>query len=139
MAVIAVVLLIVLGLGLYAVFAGTYSEGYRVGQIAKVSKKGFLFKTWEGELQLGFLETDMQSGGVATRSWAFSIDNNPAVIADVDLALKNAVRVKLNYHERYVILPWMSETRYIVFKVEGLGPEPVNGTSPVTNEGGMSH
>ncbi|MEO6446320.1 MAG: hypothetical protein ABIZ91_12695 [Gemmatimonadaceae bacterium] len=36
----------------YAALAFTYSSGDRVGYVQKLSKKGWLCKTWEGELQI---------------------------------------------------------------------------------------
>jgi len=37
---------------IYAVFNWSYSKGERVGYIQKFSEKGWLCKTWEGELQM---------------------------------------------------------------------------------------
>jgi len=31
----------------------TYSEGYRAGELIKISNRGLLFKTWEGRLSQG--------------------------------------------------------------------------------------
>ena len=38
----------------FAIYANmNFSEGDRVGHVVKVSKKGVLFKTWEGQLSYG--------------------------------------------------------------------------------------
>lgn len=55
--VIAFSILIVLPAFAYTVWAGaalhfTYSKGDRAGLLQKFSKRGWLCKTWEGELQL---------------------------------------------------------------------------------------
>ena len=34
----------------------TFSEGYRAGELIKISKRGLLFKTWEGRLSQGVSE-----------------------------------------------------------------------------------
>jgi len=34
----------------------TFSEGYRAGELIKISKRGVLFKTWEGRLSQGVSE-----------------------------------------------------------------------------------
>ena len=55
--VIALVILIALPVLIFTLWAGitlnyTYSSGERAGFLQKVSKKGWVCKTWEGELQL---------------------------------------------------------------------------------------
>src|SRR5690606_22893480 len=46
----------------------SYGDGYRVGTILKLARKGVIFKTWEGELSQGFLESAPDvSAGVGTR------------------------------------------------------------------------
>jgi hypothetical protein len=42
---------------------GEYSQGSRVGIITKFSEKGFLFKTWEGQLNLGGITTSTDNNG----------------------------------------------------------------------------
>ena len=39
------------------IYYASYSEGYRAGELIKFSKKGLLFKTWEGELSQGVSES----------------------------------------------------------------------------------
>jgi hypothetical protein len=55
--VITLIVLIALPLLVFTLWAGltlnyTYSSGERAGFLQKVSKRGWLCKTWEGELQL---------------------------------------------------------------------------------------
>jgi hypothetical protein len=40
-----------------------FSEGSRSGVIQKLSKKGMIWKTWEGELNLGYTEASTDSNG----------------------------------------------------------------------------
>ncbi len=49
--VIGLMLTVVIGLGLYLMFAYhfTYSKGESVGYVQKLSYKGWICKTWEGE------------------------------------------------------------------------------------------
>ena len=35
----------------------TYSEGFRSGELVKISKRGVIFKTWEGRLRQGVSES----------------------------------------------------------------------------------
>jgi len=55
--IITLVVLIALPLLVFTLWAGvtlnyTYSSGDRAGFLQKISKRGWLCKTWEGELQL---------------------------------------------------------------------------------------
>jgi len=54
------VLIVVILLGAIVLwsFSWTYSEGTRAGQLIKFSEKGVIFKTYEGELNLGGLRTN---------------------------------------------------------------------------------
>ena len=65
----AVVLLPLLGFTLYAGAAlhVSYSSGTRAGILQKISRKGWLCKTWEGELAMTTVP------GVAPTLWEFSI------------------------------------------------------------------
>lgn len=103
----------------------SYSEGFRVGTIQKISKKGFLLKTYEGELTQGMIETsvDPASGGgtgVSTRIWYFSAEQDPKLLEAMNQAIEMNKRVKLYYHERYARLPWVGESNHVVYKVEEL-------------------
>ena len=61
-------LLLVVGVGLWTWFSlsWAYSEGERAGTLQKFSQKGWLCKTYEGELALYVV------GGVAPQIWHFS-------------------------------------------------------------------
>jgi len=104
--------------GVWFATAADYSEGYRVGKVIKLSNKGYLFKTWEGTLDFGYLQTDPQ-GGVATRIWDFSVaPGDDQVRKDIDAAIAGDYKVKLHYREKYVRLFWRGDTNHFVFKVE---------------------
>ena len=57
LAVLAVVVLF--GLYTWASWAFTYSEGDRAGYVQKFSKKGWICKTWEGELAMANIPGSM--------------------------------------------------------------------------------
>ena len=117
---LTLLLLVVLvaGAGLWFAVAADYSDGYRVGKVIKLSHKGYLFKTWEGTLDFGYLQTDPQ-GGVATRIWDFSVaPGDEQVRKDIDAAIAGDYKVKLHYREKYVRLFWRGDTNHFVYKVE---------------------
>ncbi|MBS1961784.1 MAG: hypothetical protein JST04_06180 [Bdellovibrionales bacterium] len=115
-----VFVLLIAGATVAFLMFASYGDGYRVGVIQKIAKKGVLFKTYEGELTQGFMEgtSDAGAAGVGTRIWYFTVDNDPKVLADIDHAIETNKKVKLFYKEKYTSLPWVGDTRQVVFKVE---------------------
>ena len=103
---ISVILIITLIYFSFIYFA-TFSEGIRSGELIKISKKGVLVKTWEGEISQGI------SGA---QIFSFSVeDKYKDVIADLE---KYQGRyVKLNYVERYKTLFWLGDSKYFITKV----------------------
>jgi hypothetical protein len=100
--------------GLYFYFNFTYSEGNRAGMLTKFSTKGYIFKTYEGELNVGSVQT---TGGtsVANNAWAFSVKDEELAQR---LSLMEGKMVRLHYREKIKNLPWQGETKYFVDKVE---------------------
>jgi len=116
----AVLVAIVLGGGWFALVAD-YSEGYRVGKIIKLSRKGYVFKTWEGTLDFGYLQND-PNAGVATRIWEFSVPADDDVVRrQIDDAIAGDYKAKVWYREKYFKLPWRGDTTQFVYKVERAG------------------
>ncbi len=100
--------IIILGFsGYYAfIYFFSFSHGYRAGELVKFSKKGVIFKTWEGQI----------SQEATQPLWNFSVqDNEPEVIQKLkNLQGKN---VKLTYMERFKTFPWLGDTKYFVTDV----------------------
>jgi len=116
---VAVVVAILLGTGWF-LLAADYSEGYRVGKIIKLSRKGYVFKTWEGTLDFGYLQND-PNVGVATRIWEFSVPGDEAVRRQIDDAIAGDFKAKVWYREKYLQIPWLGDTKQFVYKVERAG------------------
>jgi hypothetical protein len=96
-----------------------YSEGSRSGVVQKFSKKGVIWKTWEGELNLGYNDSRRDSEGRQTISPAifyFSCSSDDAA-KQIKLAEKNGRRVTVDY--RQYILRGLNKgaTSYDVEKV----------------------
>ena len=90
-----------------ALYFATFSEGIRTGELIKFSHKGYVFKTWEGELSQGL------SG---SQKFAFSVmDNQPEVIEQ--MKQNQGKFVKIEYIERYGTFSWWGETNYYITKV----------------------
>ncbi len=115
------VMLGVIVLCLLAIWAcsWTYSEGTRAGQLIKISSKGVIFKTNEGELNMGGLRVGSSNDGLEGNLWQFSV-----LDADIleKLEASEGKRVKLSYKERYKAMPWQGDTNYYIADVEVIDP-----------------
>lgn len=80
-----------------------YSEGTRTGKIVKISKKGVIFKTWEGELNQGM--------GMPEK-FSFSV-SDPEVIKKIQ-EFEGKDNVKLSYEERYTKFFWEGDSKYYI-------------------------
>lgn len=97
---------------------GTFSDGERAGTVIKMSRKGFIFKTYEGELNLGMVLSD-NSGASVSNIWEFSVPASDREALDkLDTAMARGHRAKLYYRQKFVKAPWRGETEYLVYKVE---------------------
>lgn len=101
-------LLVLLALYYAFIYYVPYSEGVRSGELIKISRKGFLVKTWEGEISQGI------SGA---QIFSFSV-------LDKDVEVINKLKkyqgsyVKLDYIERYTSFFWLGDTNYFITHVE---------------------
>lgn len=118
--ILIVILILLIGVGAFLYF-GTYSEGHRAGIVMKVSKKGTIFKTWEGQMNLetfGAMKTD----NIVSETFSFSIEGgNQELIDDLNAAALSGDRVNLKYIERYITVAWRGETKYFAVGVERSG------------------
>jgi hypothetical protein len=84
----------------------SYSEGDRAGVLQKFSRKGWVCKTWEGEL------AQYVVAGVAPQIWPFTV-RDPALAAN--LASKVGEKVQLHYAEhRGIPTNCFGDTGYFV-------------------------
>jgi hypothetical protein len=85
-----------------------YSEGVRSGELIKISHKGVLVKTWEGEISQGI------SGA---QIFAFSVlDKDKEVIEK--LKEFQGQYVEVDYTERYATFFWLGDTKYFITNVQ---------------------
>ncbi len=106
---IVAAVLAVVALYFWAALSWSYSSGERAGWVQKLSKKGWVCKTWEGELAMVSLP------GAAPEKFYFTIRDD-ALAAQVTRAMGK--RVTLHYEEK-VGLPTtcFGDTRYFVSKI----------------------
>ncbi len=101
----------------------TFSEGVRSGELIKISKKGVLIKTWEGEISQGI------SGA---QIFTFSVEKNNKQVIE-DLKKYQGHYVKVDYIERYKTLFWLGDTTYFITKVTE-DDSPHFRTKSISNE-----
>jgi hypothetical protein len=91
-----------------------YSSGERAGYVQKISKKGWICKTWEGELAMANLP------GTMPQIFAFTVRNDS--IAKV-IEQNAGKQVSLSYDQhRGVPTTCFGETEYFVTGVHRMGP-----------------
>jgi hypothetical protein len=114
--VLGLVVLVVGGGALYTAItlSFNYSTGERVGYVQKLSKKGWVCRTWEGELAMSPLP------GVPPQLFPFTVPDE-AVAEKVRAA--DGKRVALSYEEkRGVPSSCFGETEYFVTNVRVISP-----------------
>ena len=106
--------IIVFALWTWIALGYTYAAGERAGYVQKISKKGWLCKTWEGELAMANLP------GTMPQIFAFSVRSDSVA----HLIEQNAGKqVSLTYEQhRGVPTSCFGDTEYFVTRVTKAGP-----------------
>lgn len=116
--IIALVALILLTAGWsWLTLNWVYSEGERAGYVQKLSKKGWLCKTWEGELAL------VTMPGAIPEKFTFTVPDNATAGRINALA---GERVVLNYQQhKFIPSSCFGDTEYFVVDVREVNPPTV--------------
>jgi len=131
---LAFLFLLLFGAGyIYWFYYNSFSDGTREGILYKFSRKGNIFKTYEGEIVQPGLRS-VQGGSINTNNLMFSV-------VDVQVAdsLNNVIgkTVKLHYIQYRKNLPWRGENyngrnqengQYIIDRIESVS----TANAPVT-------
>ena len=106
-------LVLALGVGGYVFYnyGAVYSDGYRDGTLIKFSRKGYIFKTYEGELNQGGIANPSPGTALANQIWHFSVKDD--AVADKLNGLGGKV-VRLHYKEYIKNFIWEGDTNYLV-------------------------
>lgn len=122
LAIVVLVPAMLLGLWAFITLSYTYSSGERAGYVQKLSRKGWLCKTWEGELAMANLP------GAMPEVFAFTVRDD-AVAERINQSMGQ--RVSLHYEEhKGVPTSCFGETSYFVTEVRSV--EGVPGAAPST-------
>jgi len=115
-ALLAVILapVVIAALWVWTALGYTYATGERAGYVQKISKKGWLCKTWEGELAMANLP------GTMPQIFSFTVRNDSVAHVIEQNAGK---QVSLTYQQhRGVPTSCFGETEYFVTGVHKLAP-----------------
>lgn len=104
----AIAFVIILLVYMSFIYFVTFSEGYRAGELIKISKRGLVFKTWEGRLSQGVSEE---------QQFNFSVQKSDKEVLE-KLKEFQGERVKVTYIERFGTFYWLGDTKYYVKDVE---------------------
>ncbi len=105
-----VILIVILPLLIYWSYFNTYSEGNRSGTLQKFSKKGNIFKTYEGELIMSSIAST-NNVTLASEKFYFSVRKDSIAKTMFDLEGKH---VTVHYEQKRNHLPWFGDTNYFV-------------------------
>ena len=134
------ILLIVVGAALWSwlTLAWAYAEGERAGVLQKFVRRGWVCKTYEGEIALYYGGGQYMGPGNSNQLWDFSV-RDAAVAAQLTKAVGH--RVQLHYTEHPGIpTSCFADTRYFVDKVTLTDnePAPPAGAAPASPGSGAA-
>lgn len=114
---------LLLGFASYKLFGIplTYSEGDRAGVVYKISKKGYIIKTWEGELNVGIVGEEL-SGPVTMKIWQFSVKDDETA-KKIEEHARSGERITLHYKQPYVMGALYGKSEYLVIDVYARAPK----------------
>ncbi|HRH80956.1 MAG TPA: hypothetical protein PLW81_07910 [Thiobacillaceae bacterium] len=105
----------------------TYSEGERTGYVQKLSRKGWLCKTWEGEIAM------VTMPGAIPEKFEFSVPDD--AVADRINQLSGR-RVVLHYEQhKFIPSSCFAETEYFVIRVRDVEGTPGGLPPPAVPQG----
>lgn len=111
-----IIALLVTILAGWFLYAANYSEGTRSGRLIKISKKGVVFKTYEGQLDVGGISSSGPTGGL-TSLWEFSVPAGDQELLD-QLEQLSGRKIKIHYEEKYYQFFWRGDTKYFATRAE---------------------
>lgn len=95
------ILVVLLGLAFYWFYYNVYSDGQRNGTLVKFSRKGDIFKTYEGQILLP--GSSPNKAGFNNNYFYFSVDNDS--VANI-LMNAEGKDVTVHYKQYRKSLPW---------------------------------
>jgi hypothetical protein len=113
--IVIIILIIVVfgGIFTYYHFYYPFAEGNRAGLLIRFMHKGYVFKTYEGQIIQPGLRS-YPNTPVATNDFDFSVSDKQ--VADSLMGCEGK-EVVLHYHEYFGRIPWRGHSKYVVDKI----------------------
>jgi hypothetical protein len=108
------ILLLIGAIAIYWFYFNRYGTGERKGTLIKITHKGNIFKTDEGEMWLSCKQT------MNPERFYFSVTDDS--VANLLKNLQDEC-VQVTYVQYRAILPWRGDSRYIVTAVSAIRPQ----------------
>ncbi len=105
---------VVIALWIWVALGYTYASGQRAGYVQKISKKGWLCKTWEGELAMANLP------GTMPQIFTFTVRND-SVARIIEQNIGKQVSLTYEQHKG-IPTSCFGETEYFITEAHRVGP-----------------
>ena len=114
---ISFIIIIILAAFIYWKFAFTFSDGYRAGLLQKFSRKGTIFKTYEGEMILSSVQSNANVA-IASEKFFFSVSDDSIA---KKLEQLQGQFIVVHYEQKNSSLMWRGDSEYLVDSVRVAG------------------
>lgn len=111
---IIILIILIIGITIYWKYSFTYSDGYRAGLLQKFSRKGNVFKTYEGEMILSSVQSNANVA-IASEKFLFSVTNETLA---KQLEKMQGDNIVVHYLQKNSTLPWRGDSPYLVDSVK---------------------
>jgi hypothetical protein len=114
---ISFIIIVILAAFIYWKFAFTFSDGYRAGLLQKFSRKGTIFKTYEGEMILSSVQSNANVA-IASEKFFFSVTDDSIA---KKLEQMQGQFIVVHYEQKNSSLMWRGDSEYLVDSVRVAG------------------
>ena len=104
---------VVIALWIWVALGYTYASGERAGYVQKISKKGWLCKTWEGELAMANLP------GTMPQIFSFTVRND-SIAGIIEQSIGKQVSLTYEQHKG-IPTSCFGETEYFITQAHRVG------------------
>src|SRR5258708_7671180 len=115
--ILIVVVVLVIAIWFYFRYERPFGEGVKAGTLNYIVYKGYIWKTYEGEVILAGFQ-NKQNSSLQSNEFTFSIAD-AAVAKKLELA--SGKEVQLHYYEYLGSLPWRGVSKFVVDSVVSIG------------------
>jgi hypothetical protein len=118
MGILVAILILVVVFIFYYRYYFVFGDGVKAGTLNYVVRKGYLWKTYEGEL----IQTGLQSkapNSMQSNEFTFSVDNKDVA---QKLELVSGHEVQLHYKEYIGSIPWRGYSKFVVDSIITIAP-----------------